>query len=72
MHSERSLIAQASFHGYHISMAARDGATTFWGDLESLEVVDYHTKETKFPTLISTSPSHRRALACLLASQLYR
>jgi hypothetical protein len=34
-------------------MAARDGSTTFSGDLESLEVVDHHTKETKFPTLIA-------------------
>ena len=55
-HSQKSKIASASFHGYHISLEKRLDSMTFCGNLESMEVTDYYTKNSKFRQLISPSP----------------
>lgn len=50
-----SKIAIATFKGYHISLEKRQDSLTFSGDLESMELKDYYTKNSKFPKLIAPS-----------------
>ena len=46
-------IAKACFIGYQISFDKREDSFTFCGNLESMELFDFHTENTKFQRLIS-------------------
>ena len=52
-HSRGSNIAKASFIGFNISFDKREESMSLCGNLKSMELVDYHTPNTKFPRLIA-------------------
>ena len=55
IHDNGKKIARGSFHGYHISLEKREDSVTFCGNLVSMDVIDFYTKNTRYPNLISPS-----------------